>query len=223
MMAGAEAPTEATAVAPASAKRWLIGGAKFIVTVTLCWLIVSWIDWQIFLAAVANAHYGMLFAVFLLGIFMRMLSAWKWQILLIGHGIHFPLIALIRWYFIGAFFNTFLPTNIGGDGYRLFKTYDNPKGKARAIGALLLERITGVLALGASLLFLRLTPPLAGGRADVLGYSETRPELVRLAKRLNHGNRKKRCSLRAISAETGNWQLATRSETMASVLSISGG
>lgn len=32
------------------------------------------------------------------------------------------------------------------------------------------------------------------------GYQETHPELVRLAKRLNHGNRKKRLSLRAISA-----------------------
>lgn len=32
------------------------------------------------------------------------------------------------------------------------------------------------------------------------GYGETHPELVSLAKRLNHGNRKKRLSLRAISA-----------------------
>ena len=33
------------------------------------------------------------------------------------------------------------------------------------------------------------------------GYSETHPELVRLAKSLNHGNRKRRLSLRAISTK----------------------
>ena len=33
------------------------------------------------------------------------------------------------------------------------------------------------------------------------GYGETHPELVCLAKRLNHGNRKRRLSLRAISAD----------------------
>ena len=132
---------------PAS-RRWLIGGAKLLVTIGLCWLIISWIDWQVFLTTVENADYALVSAVFILSLFGVAVSAWKWQILLKGHGIHFSLPSLVRWYFIAAFFNAFLPTNIGGDGYRLLKTYDNPRGRARAVGAILLERITGVLTLG---------------------------------------------------------------------------
>ncbi len=129
-------------------KRWLLGGVKLVVTSALCWLIVSWIDWPSFLATVRSAHYGLIALVFVLSLVGVALSAWKWQILLLGHGIRFPLTSLIRWYFIAAFFNAFLPTNIGGDGYRLWKTYTNPRGRARAVGAILLERITGVLTLG---------------------------------------------------------------------------
>lgn len=130
-------------------KRWLIDGAKVTVTLALCWLIISWIDWPTFLATMAGANYGLMAVVFILSLGGIAISAFKWQILLLGHGIRFPLITLIRWYFIAGFFNIFLPTNIGGDGYRLVKTCDNPKGKARAIAALVLERITGVLTLGA--------------------------------------------------------------------------
>ncbi|MEZ5934984.1 MAG: lysylphosphatidylglycerol synthase transmembrane domain-containing protein [Alphaproteobacteria bacterium] len=154
--------------APVPWRRWLVTGAKVAVTLLLCWLIVSWIDWKAFLATLKNANYGLMAAVFVLSLFGIAISAWKWQVLLHGHGIRFPLPDLTRWYFIAAFFNAFLPTNIGGDGYRLIKTYDNPKGKARAVSALVLERITGVLTLGfmgyvaALIVWLRTGNPLAG-------------------------------------------------------------
>ncbi|MEM9441871.1 MAG: lysylphosphatidylglycerol synthase transmembrane domain-containing protein [Pseudomonadota bacterium] len=131
-----------------TAKRWLIGGAKLAVTSGLCWLIIGWIDWPLFLTTLQNAHYGLMVIVFVVASADIVVSAWKWRILLLGHGIDFRLTDLSRWYFTAAFFNAFLPTNIGGDGYRLLKTYDNPRGKARAFGALLLERITGVITLG---------------------------------------------------------------------------
>ena len=158
---------------PSSGRRWLISGAKLLVTLALCWLIVSWIDWQIFLATLENADYGLMATVFGVSFFGIAISAWKWQILLRGHGIHFSLPSLIRWYFIATFFNAFLPTNIGGDGYRLLKTYDNPKGKARAVGAILLERITGVLTLGfmgyvsALIVWLKTGNALAGSLAVI--------------------------------------------------------
>jgi len=167
------AEAEATALSASPAKRWLVSGAKLVVTLALCWLIASWIDWTAFLVTIENAHYGLILAVFVLSLAGIVISALKWQILLVGHGIRFPLTALTRWYFIAAFFNAFLPTNIGGDGYRLIKTCDNPRGKARAVGALLLERITGVLTLGfmgylaALLVWLQTDNPLAGSLAVI--------------------------------------------------------
>ncbi|MGI9488157.1 MAG: lysylphosphatidylglycerol synthase transmembrane domain-containing protein [Geminicoccaceae bacterium] len=145
---GSPAGRGTSAAGRSAVTSWLIGGAKLLVTLVLCWLIISWIDWRAFVATLENAHYGLMAVVFVLSLFGIVVSAWKWQILLHGHDIHFSLPTLVRWYFIAAFFNAFLPTNIGGDGYRLLKTCDNPKGKARAVAALLLERTTGVLTLG---------------------------------------------------------------------------
>jgi hypothetical protein len=43
------------------------------------------------------------------------------------------------------------------------------------------------------------------------GYGETNPELVRVAKRLTHGNRKQRFSLRAISGQLLEMGYSTKS------------
>jgi len=180
MMAGADSvaepePTQSSdgASQGSSIRRWLVSGAKLLVTLALCWLIISWIDWQAFLATVKGADYRLIAVVFALSLVGVVVSAWKWQILLDGHGIRFPIFALTRWYFIAAFFNAFLPTNIGGDGYRLMKTYHNPKGRARAVGAILLERVTGILTLGfmgylaALIVWLKTGNPLAGSLAVI--------------------------------------------------------
>jgi uncharacterized protein (TIRG00374 family) len=160
-----------------SLKRWLIGGAKLAVTLGLCWLIIGWIDWLLFVQTLQNADYGLMIVVWVLACAAIVVSAWKWRILLLGHGIDFSLVDLSRWYFTAAFFNAFLPTNIGGDGYRLLKTYDNPKGKARALSALLLERITGVITLGglgylaALIVWWRIGNALAGSLAVIGTFS----------------------------------------------------
>ena len=164
---------EAGSTPTPSPRRWLVTGAKLLVTLALCWLIISWIDWRTFLATIESANYGLIAFVFFISLFGIAVSAWKWQILLLGHGIRFPLSALTRWYFTAAFFNAFLPTNIGGDGYRLMKTYHNPKGRARAVSAILLERVTGILTLGflgylaALTVWLRTGNQLAGSLAAI--------------------------------------------------------
>ena len=59
------------------------------------------------------------------------------------------------------FLNNLLPSTIGGDGYRILKTIDNPKSKSSAVIAIFVERLTGLMALlllgyiGAIVSFLR--------------------------------------------------------------------
>ena len=48
-----------------------------------------------------------------------LVSAWKWQLLLLAQGIEVPIPALFSSYLIGLFFNNFLPSNIGGDVLRV--------------------------------------------------------------------------------------------------------
>jgi glycosyltransferase 2 family protein len=73
-------------------------------------------------------------------------SSWKWQWALRIHDLHFPYPFLTRVLFIGFFLNNFLPTSIGGDAYRIYRTLPGEPPRSRAISAVLLERVVGICA-----------------------------------------------------------------------------
>lgn len=50
-------------------------------------------------------------------------------------------------YFIGAFFNNFMPTSIGGDVYKVYKLGEKINSNANAFSATFMERFTGMMAL----------------------------------------------------------------------------
>ena len=78
-------------------------------------------------------------------------GAWRWWELLRIHGIPKRYPDLARWYYIAQFFNNFLPTSIGGDGFRVYRTYDRRRYRSTAFLAVFVERLTGLatlLALG---------------------------------------------------------------------------
>jgi uncharacterized protein (TIRG00374 family) len=75
------------------------------------------------------------------------ISTYKWQRILSIHKIKFDFAKLHQYYLTALFFNNFLPSNIGGDTYRVYKTLRNPISKAAALVAVFFERITGIWAL----------------------------------------------------------------------------
>lgn len=75
------------------------------------------------------------------------LSSWKWRWALRMYELHFPYGFLTRVLIIGFFLNNFLPTSIGGDAYRIYRTIPEISPKSRAISAVLLERLVGFAAL----------------------------------------------------------------------------
>lgn len=54
---------------------------------------------------------------------------------------------LTKLYFIGAFFNNFMPTSIGGDVYKIFRLGNKIDSKSNAFSATFMERFTGMIAL----------------------------------------------------------------------------
>ena len=74
------------------------------------WSILSHSDFKFFLL------------VFLLHSFSFLLSSYKWLILLREQNISRKLADLWMIYYIGFFFNNFLPTSVGGDVVRIVKT-----------------------------------------------------------------------------------------------------
>jgi glycosyltransferase 2 family protein len=85
-----------------------------------------------------------------------LISAVRWRILITAQGDHAPLGFLIRSYLVGTFFNTLLPSRIGGDVVRIWDGSRISRTLVRSSAIILVERLTGIVmllafALGASL------------------------------------------------------------------------
>ncbi len=86
-------------------------------------------------------------AVLLLGI-GRLITCWRWRVLLDVQGIHIPFRTLLSFLFVSNFFNTFLPSTIGGDAIRASDSSRQSKLPAESIMTIIIERMMGVCALG---------------------------------------------------------------------------
>jgi uncharacterized protein (TIRG00374 family) len=112
----------------------------------LVWVVrqVGWPEvWQ----AVRRAHgpyLGAALALSLVGIGVR---AYRWSILLNALDMHPSLARLTALYFVGTFFNNFLPTGVGGDVVRVYELAQESRRPAAAVGTVLLDRATGLLVL----------------------------------------------------------------------------
>lgn len=116
---------------------------------------------------------GWLAVAFALNVAGTALRAFRWQALLGGLDLHVPIGRLIKLYFVGTFFNTFLPSGFGGDVVRVLEVAQDSRRAHEATGTVLVDRLTGILVLLAMALLalpfsLKLIPPaLATGLAGL--------------------------------------------------------
>jgi len=82
-----------------------------------------------------------------------LLTAYRWQILLAARGAHLPTWYLVRSVLIGIFFNNFLPSTVGGDVFRAYDTAKHVGSKTESMTVVVVERLTGIFALGLFALF----------------------------------------------------------------------
>ena len=123
---------------------WLV---KLCVTIGLGWFLFARADWPAIGVTLARIPPGVILGAFIVMVLSVTISAYKWQLMLKLHGVHFSFSKLHRYYFIAVFFNNFLPTSIGGDGYRIYKTFGNPRSTSSSVIAVVMERLTGIIAL----------------------------------------------------------------------------
>lgn len=128
-------------------KPQIILAAKILCTSTFLFLIYRNTDWSAFASTLKTVDRKLLFGAFVLMLVCVPFSAYKWQQILRIHKSEFSLNLLTKWYFIAMFFNNFLPTGIGGDGYRIWKVIDNNCPKGVSILAVLSERLSGIIIL----------------------------------------------------------------------------
>jgi len=97
--------------------------------------------------ALRGAHWGIMAVAFALFVLTLPLRAFRWKALLDGLGVHAPISRLIVLYFVGTFFNIFLPTGVGGDVVRAVEFTQDSRHGAEAVGTVFVDRLTGLLVL----------------------------------------------------------------------------
>jgi uncharacterized protein (TIRG00374 family) len=97
------------------------------------------------------------FLLFLLGVLIR---AYRWQGLLEALHLHVPLKRLVVLYFVGSFFNTFLPTGVGGDVVRVYELSRDSQRTPESVGTVFVDRLAGLVVLFALAL---VALPFSGG------------------------------------------------------------
>jgi uncharacterized protein (TIRG00374 family) len=105
------------------------------------------IDWAAVLAHAEHLKPALVALLVLAFAVQLMLSSWKWQWALRIHRLNLPYRFLTRVLWIGFFLNNFLPTSIGGDAYRVYRTLPDSPPRSRAVSAVLLDRLVGLSAL----------------------------------------------------------------------------
>ena len=99
-------------------------------------------------------------------LFNTAISAAKWRILLSADHTHVPFLKLFTSYFIATFFNVFLPSNIGGDAYRIYDISRHSSKPVNTVASVFADRLSGFIALS---LFGFVFPLLGLGLIDERG------------------------------------------------------
>jgi uncharacterized protein (TIRG00374 family) len=81
------------------------------------------------------------------------LGSVQWALLLKGEEIHLPYRMTLEYYYVGLFFNNFLPSQLGGDMFRMFDIRRTTSDTAAAISTVFLDRVFGLLLMSGLAIF----------------------------------------------------------------------
>jgi len=98
-------------------------------------------------AVVRHANPTYLGAAAALFIFSNLVGSWLWARLLRAQGVTIPYHKAAAYYFVGLFFNNFLPSNIGGDIARISDASKYAPNVSSVFSATLMDRLLGVVSI----------------------------------------------------------------------------
>jgi uncharacterized membrane protein YbhN (UPF0104 family) len=129
-------------------KKQLFNSLKVIVSASLLiYILVFQVDARQLFQVILDARWEFILIAMLIMVASVVLRAYRWQILLQALKIQVPLGRLVHLYFVGAFFNIFLPTGLGGDAVRMAELARTTGKGPEAVGTTLVDRATGLWVL----------------------------------------------------------------------------
>lgn len=108
--------------------------------------VVSQVPFARILSEYAGASIGWLLLAVTLMMVSLVVRAYRWSLLLRGIGVTVAFGRLVTLYFVGNFFNAFLPSGFGGDVVRIIEIAEDVPGDV-AVGTVIVDRLTGLMML----------------------------------------------------------------------------
>ncbi len=121
---------------------------KVVLTALAIYVVIRKIDLDETITILTTANLFWLFLAFILFNFSKWISAIRLNLFFKMIGLNLTFKYNLILYYVGMFYNLFLPGGIGGDGYKVYLLNKKYKTSVRSlIGATLLDRINGMVAL----------------------------------------------------------------------------
>ncbi len=126
--------------------------AKPILKITVSILLIAFILMKVDTANIVKsfASFNLWYAPIIIGLIVLnyVFSSIRWkQLLIYENTSQVSVKYLVGLYFMGSFFNNFMPTSIGGDVFKVYKLGKRIDSTANAFSATFMERFTGMIAL----------------------------------------------------------------------------
>lgn len=129
-------------------KKYLNIFLKVVISISLFYFLFSNIDVNSLFNNFQLLDKRYLFPIFLLILLNYIVSSIRWKHLLLDRNSEEVSIKYLTFlYFIGSFFNNFMPTSIGGDAFKIYALGKKIKNNALAFTSTFMERFTGVIVL----------------------------------------------------------------------------
>ncbi len=128
-------------------KKTVITVVKFIVSFGILFFIARKVGAQTLWETLRKAHVWPFVAAILAYFAVQGLSAYRWYILLKPLGLKIGYPKILSLYFLGMYFNLFLPTAIGGDAVRIYYLHKEARRLSHSTASVFLDRDLGMGAL----------------------------------------------------------------------------
>jgi len=137
---------------------------KLGVTALAFWWISGKISWADTIETIKKANFVWLFPALVFFNASKILSSFRLELFWQACGVRIDRIENLRLYYIGMFYNLFLPGGIGGDGYKVYLLSRKKEAKTKElVKAVLLDRISGLIPLGILTALLLCLPGIVSG------------------------------------------------------------
>ena len=128
-------------------RRIAVQGTKYVVTGLAIWLLVGQVDGPKLMAAMARVNVAGVMLAFALYLVGQLLTACRWKVIVGRIGFDHSLGEVVRFYFIGMFFNFVGPSTLGGDMVRSLYLGQRDGRRTVALNTVLFDRISGLAVL----------------------------------------------------------------------------